>query len=99
MTAADPDAGRGEVIDPDAGPDLEADAEVPCDAVPAVPAHGAVVAHRDARSAARTLQWTGMRAGSIGRQDEVAAFFIRRCAQRIVAGRGRNALISEQACL
>ena len=56
-TAAEPDAGRGEVIDRDAGPDLEADADVPCEAplVPAAPAHGAPVAIKDARSAAIAL--------------------------------------------
>ncbi len=69
MMAAEPNAGRGDVIDPDTGADREADADVPCDAVPAVPAHGAVVAHTDARSAARTLEWTGMRVGSIDRSE------------------------------
>ena len=76
IMAAEPDAGRGEVIDPDADPDLAADADVPCDAAPAAPAQGAAVAHTDARSAARTLEWTGMQVGSIDRQDDAADFLI-----------------------
>ena len=86
MAAAEPDAGRGDIIDPGARPDLAADADVPCDAplVPAAPAQGAAVAHRDARSTVRTLEWIGMQVPVIDRQDD-AAIFLMVCPRRYCA--------------